>query len=190
MNNTQRSFRHIGIGLLSGICLLGPCRQASAATSTGTTTLSVTIPPFAILYYPTSIAMTLKDKSVAGGVDTAQSLTYDESTDAVSAVISPGSAPSNSATITLPNVWAVRGLSTGGNATVAISSTASTLTNTGGGTISIGTLKVNNTAGSATVALSGMTAVTGSVGMNIDMSNATKSGTFTGGSYTLTMTVN
>jgi hypothetical protein len=189
MKKHLKNFKNISIAALAGLSLLAPVHAALAAQSVGTTTLTVTIPPFAILYYPNSIAMTLKDKTDADGVNTSQNLLYNEETGAMDLEVDPGTAPSNSTSITLANVWAVRGLSTGGNATVAITSTASTLTLSNGGTISIGTLKVNNTETSATVALTGMTPVKGSVGMTIDMANATRSGTFTGGSYTLTVTV-
>lgn len=181
--------RIIGTCSLAALGTLGLAGNGQAATSSGTTSLSVTIPAFAILYYPSSIAVTLADKTDGDGVDTLQDLTYDESTDTMSGEVLPVAAPSNAATITLPKVWAVRGLSSSGNATVAISSSSTTLTKTGGGTIGMSALKVNGSTGSTTVALSGMTAVKGNVGMTLDMSSASQSGQFTGGSYTITVTV-
>ncbi|UWX57069.1 hypothetical protein NY406_07515 [Chlorobaculum sp. MV4-Y] len=160
----------------------------------------MTVPPFVILYYPSNISITLKDRwtgATAGGTGTTTTFTDVVDGDTLDATIDPGTAPSTTIAITISNAWAVRGLSAAGTATVSIkpknTPAGSTITLTGDA--SAGSLAINSltatSGGSATFGLTGMTPVYGDVGMTIDMANANKSGTFAGGDgYTITVVTN
>jgi hypothetical protein len=191
-------FKRIAIATIAGLGLMLPLHRASAATASGSTTLSVTVPPFVILYYPSNISITLKDRwtgATAGGTGTTTAFTEVVDGDTLDATINPGTDPSTTTAITISNAWAVRGLSAAGTATVSIkpknTPAGSTITLTGGsgaGSLTISSLTATS-GGNATFGLTGMAPVYGDVGMTIDMADADKSDTFAGGDgYTITVT--
>jgi len=200
MTRHNKNFKSIGIAALAGLGLMLPFRHASAATASGNTPLSVTIPPFVILYYPASISMTLLDRwtnQYEGGTGTVTSFSGVTDGGTLDVNIQPGDDPSTTTAITISNAWAVRGLSPAGTATVTIKpmttpgGTDITLNGPSGtGSLTIDSLTATS-GGQETFGLTGMTPVYGDVGMTIDMAGALKSGTFDGGDgYTITVVTN
>jgi hypothetical protein len=95
--------------------------------------------------------------------------------------------------VRLNNVWAVRGFSTSGNARVDVTTPSDKLQN-GSSEIKMSNVKVSDDAQSGstiTVKLNGISknrATTGNIEMDLDFSNTTRSGSHTGGEYTINAT--
>jgi hypothetical protein len=200
----KKLFKTLGICALALPAYLASTSGAAQAV-TGSTNLTIIVPEFIVLYYPTALTITLADVGTAA-TPTAL-MTGTEAADVVTPVTlddgDDGDKYSATKALTINNVWAVRGLTPTGTVKVAITpATAIDLThsvdNTKKITIPANGLKVadsDNTTGGAniTTALNGMTAVPGNIKMTLNMSslNATgaKSGSYSAtGAYTITVT--
>jgi hypothetical protein len=168
-----------------------------AEAVTGTTALTVNVPNFIILYYPSALTLNFANMTVDPAVGDSGTFSFGVATDNTVTKTGADLTTSNtySRTFTIPDIWAVRGITPSGTMDISIASTSSTLTNTtaGGGSISVGSLEVTPFGGSTGASLTGVTMTGmapkfGSVGMTLNMTSATKSGTFNGGSYTITVT--
>lgn len=173
--------------------------QAMAASTCGTTDVCVRVPEFIVLHYFSTITLNF---------DTPNAQAIDEGTNDVDADWN-GNANGNSldasnlmnasleldgnTTVTLNNVWAVRGFSTSGNARVEVSVPAGhdTMSN-GDSKITMSNVKVSDgsqSGSSITTKLNGMSnATVGNIDMDLDFSKTTRSGSHTGAQYTITAT--
>lgn len=190
----KKQVKHIGIAMLASLGLLGTGNNAQAVT--GATTLTVSVPAFLVLYYPTALKVNLYDASTATATANVESSenaggTIDDPTLALTV-----SSANNysSKTINIPKVWAIRGITNSGTASVSIALNNATLTesanNSPSKTITVSAPKINNSSANETITLTGMTPVYGSVTMTLDLSNlnGAKAGNFVGTSPTYTIT--
>jgi hypothetical protein len=172
-----------------------------AATTSGTTNVTVTVPEFIVLHYYSSIALnftTPASESVDQGSNS-MDVTWDGSTSNGSSLSSSNligaklELDGTATTVKLNNVWAVRGFSKSGNATVSITLPGNKMT-LGASEIGISNAQVTDgtmTGSTITTKLNGITktgATIGGIRMDLDFSKTTLSGTHTGGSYMITAT--
>ena len=183
----------ITIALLTGLS-----SQALAASTSGTTNVSVRVPEFIVLHYYSDITLNF---------DTPTSEAIDEGNNSVDAdwngnaerdeldanSLMNASIDGTKTSVKLNNVWAVRGFSTSGNARVEVTVPSNTLKN-GSSAITMSNVKVSDNAqsgSSITTKLNGISqnrATTGNIEMDLDFSKTTRSGSHTGGQYTITAT--
>lgn len=201
----KKLFKTLGICALALPAYLASTGGAAQAV-TGPTNLTIVVPEFIILYYPTALTITLADVGTAA-TPTALMTGTENATEEVTPVTLDDGDDGNKYTatkaLTINNVWAVRGLTPTGTVKVAITpATKIDLTHTVDSSkkinIPAGGLKVadaDNTTGSAfiTTTLNGMTAVPGNIKMTLDMSSlnavGAKSGSYSAtGAYTITVT--
>ncbi|NTU68848.1 MAG: hypothetical protein HGB02_08220 [Chlorobiaceae bacterium] len=193
MHKRNKNIRSLGIAAIAGLCLLGTGNNALAVT--GATTVTVVVPAFLVLYYPTALTINLYDSSTATAT---ASVTSSESSpdtfgDATTLTVA-SSDVFGSKSVNIPKAWAIRGMTTSGNARVQIALNNATLSestnNSPAKTITVSAQKINNASNDETIALTGMTPKYGSVALTLDMSglNTGKSGTFTGTAPTYTIT--
>ena len=172
-----------------------------AASTSGTTNVTVTVPEFIVLHYYSSITLNFAtpeteainqgqnsmDVSWSGTTSNGSSL---QSDNLMTAKLELDGTKTN---VKLNNVWAVRGFSKSGNATVAVTIPQNKMT-LGSSEIGISNAQVTdgtNTGSSISTKLGGITrsgATLGGVQMDLDFSKTTLSGTHTGGQYTITAT--
>ena len=172
--------------------------QALAATTCGTTDVCVRVPEFIVLHYYSDITLNF---------DTPTSEAIDEGSNSVDAdwngnaegdeldanSLMSASIDGTKTSVKLNNVWAVRGFSTSGNARVEVTVPSATLKN-GSSAITMSNVKVSDNAqsgSSITTKLNGISqnrATTGNIEMDLDFSKTTRSGSHTGGQYTITAT--
>ena len=172
--------------------------QALAATTCGTTDVCVRVPEFIVLHYYSDITLNF---------DTPTSEAIDEGSNSVDAdwngnaegdeldanSLMSASIDGTKTSVKLNNVWAVRGFSTSGNARVEVTVPSNTLKN-GSSAITMSNVKVSDNAqsgSSITTKLNGISqnrATTGNIEMDLDFSKTTRSGSHTGGQYTITAT--
>ena len=172
--------------------------QALAATTCGTTDVCVRVPEFIVLHYYSNITLNF---------DTPTSEAIDEGNNNVDAdwngnaegdeldanSLMSASINGTKTSVKLNNVWAVRGFSTSGNARVEVTVPSNTLKN-GSSAITMSNVKVSDSAqsgSSITTKLNGISqnrATTGNIEMDLDFSKTTRSGSHTGGQYTITAT--
>ncbi|NTV98363.1 MAG: hypothetical protein HGA70_04295 [Chlorobiaceae bacterium] len=190
------------IGLLLSAATLFSLDPAavSAATRTGTTNVSIVLPDLIILHYYSALNLTFEQysQSVNEGSAGTYNVQWTGTTDSGTAMttsaiqdVLPGTV-----SMTIPNVWAVRGLSPSGNAQVSISVLNSQLSS-GTSRVNIvtgsGNTEINDNAGHSgsniTTALNGITAANATIGnvkMTLDFSQTTLAGAHTGGQYMIT----
>ncbi len=172
----------------------------SAATKTGTTNVSIVLPDLIILHYYSALNLTFEQytQSVNEGSAGTYNVQWSGTTDSGNTMttsslqnVLPGTV-----SMTIPSIWAVRGLSPSGNAQVSISVLNSQLVS-GSSRVTIltgsGNTEINDNAGhsgtSITTALNGITsdnATIGNVKMTLDFSQTTLSGAHIGGQYMIT----
>ena len=199
----KKLLKFMGVAVVAAACFSLPNHDARGASQTATTTLTVTVPPYVVLYYPSNLTLVLADVGSNKAATADVSWTETDTNPNPTLTVSPFSAPySASKSLTVPNIWAIRGISASGSATVAIAGTSNqtTTVSNSGTNIPISGLSVSSgSTGAATtipVLLNGMTPVFGNVGMTLDMtalnsaSAGVKSGNYTGGQYSITVTVN
>ena len=176
---------------------------AMAATTSGTTNVSVTVPEFIILHYYSSVTLnfaTPDSESLDEGsssVDASFDGTTTGGTELAEANLMNAALEldGSKTTVKLSNVWAVRGFSASGSARVevAIPAGKSTMSREGS-EISVANVKVgdnSSTGSSITTRLNGITrsnATFGNIEMDLDFSKTTRSGLHTGAQYTITAT--
>jgi hypothetical protein len=161
----------------------------------------IDVPTFLVLYYPEKLRINLADMSISEKDSSPYPFVYDEATNSLNAVLTSNDNDvySSSKQLVVPNIWAVRGVSSNGNATVAISSAGSMDLFSDAGdhstTISISDLKIvdrsDNADSELNIALQGMMPIYCGVSMTLDLSSlndyGVKSGSFSGFSYTITV---
>lgn len=175
--------------------------NVQAATATGTTSLTITVPPFVVLYYPSALNIVLADPGTTQTATSSVSWAEGNADPSPSLTVSSADVYANNKAITIPNIWAIRGISASGKASVSITGTSgqtTTVSNTGKD-IDVSGLQVSSDSVEAgtniLVPLAGMTPVYGNVLMTLDMDELNsgaagiKSGNYTGGQYTITVQV-
>ena len=207
----KRSFAQVAVVALAAALVVAPVGQtARAQTAQGATNFSISFPNVVVLHYFANLGMEIstsdltefligntdgeKVESDATGVtisDASGTLTAD-------ANITPSALDEDVTAVTLhiQNAWAVRavGTGTGNNVTMTFDSADSSLT--GPGTTSmgasdyfVGTGTSAPTANTVSFAAPGLfTPQQGSISMELDLTNATQSGTYSG-SWTLQVDV-
>jgi hypothetical protein len=192
-----------GLAATIAASLLAVSVSAPVNAAVGTTTISVTLNPFVILYYYSDISFEISAVELAQLVDgsaTAAACTptatdgacVDDGTQAlgvqaisdlsdgsVSAAAHIGGTGSNSISVEINNAWAVRSLAT--TLTAAVAGPA-TLTG-GGGSIAISGDTTNDTAPTA-----GLTIQQGDIAFDMDITLATGAAAAYTGDFTITVT--
>lgn len=186
---------------LAATMLLTPGQAHAQAT--GATDVDINLPDIVVLHYFSNVdisinASTLETflgfggNSVDEGTTTASnSLTPD--LDISSSLTDPTGDPT-AANLTLSNAWAVRALGgSGSSIQISIANTDGTLSNATGGSITVSSVGVQVGGGgfatTQTFAPTGLvTPKVGDVQLELDLSNATRSGDYLDGVYTLTVT--
>jgi hypothetical protein len=192
----KNSTKLLALVLVAVAAMFGAVQPAQAQ-ATGSTAVSVDLNGIVILYYYSSVNVTLPSTLLGTAVNegaAAQTATAisggAEAT--LTALPSVGATLSN-INLDILNAWAVRALNTvGANTQVTISGTANTLTAGVGNVITIAGRQVRATAGSfgatSTFPSAGTftTPQTGDVRLVLDLTAVSAIGNFTGGNYTLT----
>ena len=175
----------------------------AAATTSGTTNVTVTVPEFIILHYRSSVTLNFATPDSealnegSNSVDAAWDGTTSGGTDLAEANLMNAALEldGSKTTVKLSNVWAVRGFSRNGNAKVEVTVPAGkAVMSNEGSEISISNVKVgdNTTSGSSiTTKLNGITknnATFGNIEMDLDFSMTSRSGLHSGAQYTITAT--
>jgi hypothetical protein len=172
-----------------------------AASTSGTTNVTVNVPEFIVLHYYSSIALTFTtpDTEALNQGSNSMNVAWDGTTSNGSSLVAGNlmtaklELDGNKTNVKLNNVWAVRGFSKSGNATVEITLPNSKMV-LGSSEIGISNAKVTDgtsTDSSITTKLNGITksgATIGGVQMDLDFSKTSLSGTHTGGQYMITAT--
>lgn len=186
----KKLYKIIGTSVLAALALLSISPQAANAVS-GQTNLTVDIPPFLVLYYPAALRINLADKSTV--VKDEQLFEFDEAGD-LSTILTTSSAEFiDTIYLEVPNIWAIRGVTASGNAKVHIGPSEITLTDAvSKQEIKVAVPIVNGKGDEDIVALSGSLPVFGKIGMTISLGGlnvpGSKTGSFTGGFYEMTVT--
>ena len=185
----------IAIALLTGLA-----SQALAASTSGTTNVSVRVPEFIVLHYYSNITLNF-DTPTAEAIDEGSNdvdadwsgSTSGDELDANSLMDASLELDGTKTNVKLNNVWSVRGFSKSGNARIEVTVPSNKLQN-GSSEIKMSNVKVSddaNSGSSITTKLNGMSknrATTGNIEMELDFSKTTRSGSHTGGQYTITAT--
>jgi hypothetical protein len=198
--NAKSSFKPL---LVAGAVAAALISGAPAQAATGTTSISVTLNPVVILHYFSSVGITISGADLTAYMyssgdskDEGSNTKTTSGSMTVSLAMSPtGPTGSLSALpLVLTDAWAVRAINTTTNQTQLAITGGGTLTNAAGGTIAIGTARVdaaNGSGGAATIAFAPpglVTPETGSIVLPLDLTSANHAGAYTGGSVTLTAT--
>lgn len=194
----KNSMKLLALVLVAAAALFGAVQPAQAQ-ATGTTAVSVDLNGIVILYYYSSVDVTmpanlLGSQAVDAGAATPTALAVAGGAEATLA--NPTSAtPVSPAAVNLDilNAWSVRSLNlASGTTQVTITGTQDTLTAGAGNVITIDGRQVRATSGTfgatSTFPSAGtfVTPQTGDVRLVLDMSATTAAGSFAGGNYTLT----
>jgi len=184
--------------IIAALLLTGLSSKALAASTSGTTNVAVNVPEFIVLHYYSSITMNF-DAPAAEAIDEGSNdidASWNGSTSGNhldATTLMNASIEAGRTSVRLQNVWAIRGFSTSGNARVEVTVPSSTLKQ-GSSEITMSNVKVSDNASSGqsiTTRLNGISkdrATVGNIEMDLDFSNTTRSGSHTGGEYTITAT--
>jgi hypothetical protein len=197
---TASKIRNLIAATLLTITMATP---ATAASTSGTTNVTVTVPEFIILHFYSSVTLNFATPDSealnegSNSVDAAWDGTTSGGTDLAEANLMNAALEldGSKTTVKLSNVWAVRGFSRNGNAKVEVTVPAGkAVMSNEGSEISISNVKVgdNTTSGSSiTTKLNGITrnsATFGNIEMDLDFSMTSRSGLHSGAQYTITAT--
>lgn len=211
-NNSKKTLAIVTLAalLLTSFGKVGHA-AATASGATGSTDVSVSLDGIVILHYISGITLNFNNLSGVGideGADTWDVTWADgEASGGTGLTTNPltsstASESDGSITVHIPNVWAVRGISSSGNAKVSIALTEDSITNTTDGSTDLTpTIQITG----AEVMFSGTTGTSGEdalfvqlggilksqakigdVNLTLDMSSANATGSYTGGVYTIT----
>lgn len=198
----KKQLKYLGMAIFAAASISLTSYDAQSATASGTTTLRVTVPPYVVLYYPSALTIVLADIGTTQSPTASVDWTENNEDPTPSLTVSSTGPYSAAKSLTVPNVWAIRGVSASGNASVSIAGSTGTSTTVSNSGKNIPITGLNVSSGSVaagtpiTVPLTGMSPVLGNVGMTLDMSalnsgsSGVLSGTYTGGQYSITVTVN
>lgn len=186
--------------LIALVLLTALSSPALAASTSGTTNVSVRVPEFIVLHYYSGITLNFNAPTAEAIDEGSNSFDADWSgntsgngLDANDLMTASFELDGTKTAVRLNNVWAVRGFSTSGNARIDITTPSDKLQN-GSSEIKMSNVKVSDDAQSGstiTVKLNGISknrATTGNIEMDLDFSNTTRSGSHTGGEYTINAT--
>jgi hypothetical protein len=188
--------------LAASLLFISPmtAKAVSSPVTSSTTTVSIVLPDCIILHYYSSLTLNFSAyaNAVNEGGPNAWNVQWSGAADGGSQLSSSNIQVSqpNLVSLTIPNAWAIRGLSPSGNAKVTIAVVNNTLTS-GTSKITIqngsGDTVINDNAGhsgaSITTSLNGIgttQATIGNVIMTLDFSQTNKAGAHTGGQYKIT----
>ena len=185
----------IAIALLTGLS-----SQALAASTSGTTNVSVSVPEFIVLHFYSTISLNF-DAPTPEAIDEGNNDVDADWNGSTSATGLDTSTLMNASleldgtqtSLKLNNVWAVRGFSKSGNARIEVTVPSDKLQN-GSSEITMSNVRVSDDAqsgSSITTKLNGISkqrATTGNIEMDLDFSRTTRSGSHSGAQYTITAT--
>lgn len=184
-----------------GLLLLAMPNTAHAqATATGGTDIDIQLPETVILHYFSNVDVTIDSNALLSWLGYASNVIDEGTASGTGTTVDLAMAATNpnaltAYDLTLSNAWAVRSLHTdaGGDTQVEISITDATLDNAGGTTITINSGGVQANGGgfavTAQFASPGLeTPQYGDVRLSLDLSNATMSGSYNDGEFTLEAT--
>lgn len=186
--------------IITVILLASFSSQAFAACTSGTTNVSVRVPEFIVLHYYSNITLNF-EAPTAEAIDEGSSEidadwngnTNRTGLDANCLMNASLELDGTTTNVRLNNVWSVRGFSKSGNARIEVTVPSNKLQN-GSSEITMSNVKVSDDArsGSSIITrLNGISknrATTGNIEMELDFSSTTRSGSHTGGQYTITAT--
>ncbi len=195
--------------ICSALALMSSANTASAVvvsgqSSSGSADISATVPDFIILHYYSSLNLNFATPTSEAISEGTSDLNVSWSGESSGSQLSTGSLMSAkleldgaTKTVTIPNVWAIRGFSKSGTASVTVSVPADkgVLTSTDGTSkIVMSNVRASNsgnTGASINANLNGITkskATIGSVLIDMNFDQTKKSGLHTGGQYLITAT--
>jgi hypothetical protein len=194
--------KYLKAGVLASVISLTMAGNTECAVSSrGTADISANVPEFIILHYYSSLSLNFATPESEGLDEGANTLNVSWKGDASGGEELASSnllgakmeLDGTTTTVRMPNVWAVRGFSKNGTASVTatIPSGKGTLSN-GESQIGISNVQVSdnsNTAATITTPLNGIArsrATIGSILFDLDFSKTNRSGTHSGGQYTIT----
>jgi len=195
-------------GVLVGVVALVAsllCAPAAHAQATGATDIDITVQGVVILHYFSNIDLTLQTSDLetflgyGGKTSDEGTITgtgFSPNVDMASSITAPSGDPS-AATLTLQNAWAVRAIAASGSSvTVAVTLTDNQLVHATDITKNIDLSSALVSEDGSTYAASRSFAAPGlispeygNVRMTLDMTDATLSGQYVDGVYTLTVTI-
>ncbi len=186
--------------IIAAALLTGLSSQALAASTSGTTNVSVRVPEFIVMHYYSTITLNFDTQTVEAIDEGSNEVDADwngnttgNGLDANSLMNASLELDGTKTNVKLNNVWAVRGFSKSGNAKIEVTVPSNKLQN-GASEITMSNVKVSDDAqsgSSITTKLNGVSknrATTGNIEMDLDFSNTTRSGSHTGAQYTITAT--
>ncbi len=184
---------------------LAAAPRALAVAASGSTSFSITLQPVTLLYYYSSVNVTIGAAtllSLAGGQATAmaaQSLTATSAGSSLSATLAPANVPAatplRTVQLSLADFWAERSITTptSGSTTVTVSfsstsplTTASLQSAGAGSTIALSALATSS--GTSTGTGVNGAPVYGTVSMDLDLSGATQAAQYSGATIYITAT--
>jgi len=198
--------KKLGVLALSAAMSIPFGSSAHAVQTSGSTDIKVNLPDIIILHYISDITLNFGSDIGQSANESGASWTvaWDGATSDGSGELPGGNLDDTSnelgaistIDVTLPNVWAIRGLSSIGTATVEIAGGNATLANGTSSSIALSDFTVSgsgNTSASITADLNGLhktTATVGDVNLKMDVSAAALSGLYdtSGTEYTITAT--
>jgi hypothetical protein len=195
------------LALVAVAMTMGTTTASAQATASGQTTIGVDLPNIVVLHYFSSVTVDIDTTDLTAflnftgltatnGINEGSATPTADNTFTADLAISPdapGTSPT-AAVLTLQNAWAVRSISSGANTELAVVVDTATMSNGGDSiAISAATVDSTNNAGVAAATIEFPTPglvnpETGEVALTLDLTNATTSGPYTGGQFTLTAT--
>ncbi|MCF8383710.1 MAG: hypothetical protein K9G39_09000 [Chlorobium sp.] len=200
MKTLNAKIRSLILGTILSIMATTP---AIAASTSGTTNVTVTVSEFIVLHYYSAVSLNFAtpDSEALNEGQSSKDVSWNGNSSGGSELAEANlmnaalELEGSKTTVTLSNVWAVRGFSKNGNAKVEVNVPAGkAVMSNEGSEISISNVKVgdnSSTGSSITTKLNGITrnnATFGNIEMELDFSKTSRSGLHTGGQYTITAT--
>ncbi len=197
---SYKSITKIAVYALLAILSAGTAFAESGQSSKGTAKVTANIPEFIVLHYYSTLTLNFETPTseALGEGESVFSVSWEgkaegEGLSTTSLMDAALELDGTKTTVNLSNVWAVRGFSKDGTASVSVvvPSGGDVLKN-GASTIGMSNVKVTH--GSSTddeieINLGGIakgSATIGGIVMDLDFSNTNRSGSHTGGQYTIT----
>lgn len=191
---------------MSAMSLMSPIISCSAViaaqSSSGTADISATVPDFIILHYYSSLNLNFATPTSEALNEGTNNLNVTWQGESTGSQLASGSLLSASLeldgaikTVTIPSVWAIRGFSKSGTAsvTVSIPSDKGILATTDGTSkIVMSNVRVSNNGNTGTTITAGLNGITrsratiGNVLMDMNFDQTKKSGIHSGGQYMIT----
>lgn len=160
-----------------------------AASTSGTTNLTINIPEFIVLHYSSSVVLNFEEPTGSSLINegpTTFTASWDGATDGSGVTPNVTQIVGDEVTVTLPNIWGVRGFSHSGNARVSITVPGEVGENSATGS----KIRVNGAEieGPETVSLKRRVAAVGGVVLGLDLTQLTTAGSHQGIQLVVTAT--